>query len=160
MSVESHRERLRVPLWWWPACLGLGAVLAAEVHLGHRGLRSWLPYALVLPAVAALLWWLGRIRIRVADGEVLVDDARLPLRYIAGAVPVVEAAKRAALGPQLSPLAFVIHRPWLSGVVKVTLADPADPTPYWIVSSRRPAELAAAINCGDRNSARQPGGTG
>ena len=155
MTVDSHDERLRVPLWWWPAGLSLGALLAAEIHLGHRGLRSWLPYVVLVPAVAALLWWLGRIRVRVGDAELFVDDAHLPLRHVAAAVPVTGEAKRAALGPRLSPLAFVVHRPWLPGAVKVSLADPADPTPYWIVSSRRPAGLAAAITAGALPS---PGG--
>jgi hypothetical protein len=145
VTVDSHDERLRVPLWWWPVGLSLGALLAAEVHLGHRGLRSWVPYVVMLPVVAALLWWLGRIRVRVSAAELFVDDAHLPLRHVSGAVPVTGEAKRTALGPRLSPLAFVVHRPWLRGAVKVSLADPADPTPYWIVSSGRPADLAAAI---------------
>jgi len=31
-------------------------------------------------------------------------------------------------------------------VVRVPITDPADPAPYWLLSSRRPRELAAAIN--------------
>lgn len=143
--MTEHSERLRVPLWWWPVSLGLTALLAAEIALGHRGLRSWMPYVVVLPTVAVALWWLGRIRIWVTDGELFVDDAHLPLRYICAAVPVTGEAKRMALGPRLSALAFVVHRPWVGGAVKLTLDDPADQTPYWIVSSRRPADLAAAI---------------
>ncbi|PZS34847.1 MAG: DUF3093 domain-containing protein [Pseudonocardiales bacterium] len=148
MTVEAHDERLRVPLWWWPAALGLGGALAAEVHAGQPGLRAWLPYVVVLPTVSALLWWAGRVRVRVADSELFVDDAHLPLRYVSTAVPVAGEAKRTALGPRLSALAFVVHRPWVRGAVKLTLDDPADPTPYWIISSRRPADLAAAIIAG------------
>ena len=29
--------------------------------------------------------------------------------------------------------------------VELTLDDPADPVPYWIVSTRRPSQLAEAI---------------
>jgi hypothetical protein len=29
--------------------------------------------------------------------------------------------------------------------VQVVLADPADPTPYWVISSRDPGKLATAI---------------
>jgi hypothetical protein len=161
VTVDGHDERLRVPLWWWPVGLALAAGLAAEIHLGYRGLRSWLPYVVVLPPAAAMLWWVGRIRVRVADGELFVDDAHLPLRYVSAAVPVSGEAKRAAMGPRLSPLAFVVHRPWVPGAVKVHLDDPADPTPYWLVSSRRPADLAAAITGGKGiGSARHPGVTG
>jgi len=148
--VDSHRERLRVPLWWWPPALALGGLLAAEIHLGSGGLRSWLPYAVVLPAVAAGLWSLSRVRVRVAGDELWVDDAHLPLHFICAAEPITGETKRAALGPDLSPLAFVVLRPWVRAAVKVTLADPADPTPYWVISSRRPADLVAAIAAGSR----------
>lgn len=148
--MHRHDERLRLPLWWWPVGLGAGALLAAEIHLGYPGLRSWLPYLVVLPLVAVLMWRLGRIRIRVdsrVDGaELWVDDAHLPLRHVASVEPLDREGLRAALGPDLNALAFVVHRPWVWGAVRVRLDDPADPTPYWIVSSRRPQELAAVLN--------------
>lgn len=144
--MERHDERLRTPLWFWPAGLAAGGLLAAEIHLGYPGPRSWLPYLVVLPVVAALLWRLGRVRIRVDEAELWVDDAHLPLRLIAGVEPLHGDGKRAALGPELHALAFVVHRPWVPGAVKVALADPADPTPYWIVSSRHPERLAAVLN--------------
>jgi hypothetical protein len=31
-------------------------------------------------------------------------------------------------------------------VVRIPLTDPTDPSPYWLVSSRRPQKMAAAIN--------------
>ncbi|HWJ84512.1 MAG TPA: DUF3093 family protein, partial [Cellulomonas sp.] len=34
---------------------------------------------------------------------------------------------------------------WIHAGVRIELVDPADPTPYWIVTSRRPDELAAAL---------------
>jgi hypothetical protein len=53
--------------------------------------------------------------------------------------------RREVLGVGADPLAFVVQRPWVAGAVQVVLDDPADPTPFWVVSSRRPVELAAAI---------------
>jgi hypothetical protein len=49
------------------------------------------------------------------------------------------------LGVGADPLAFVVQRPWVPGAVQVLLNDPADPTPYWVISSRRPTQLAAAL---------------
>jgi len=43
------------------------------------------------------------------------------------------------------PLAFVVQRPWIKGAVQVLLDDPADPTPFWVVSSRHPVDLATAL---------------
>ncbi|TML21857.1 MAG: DUF3093 domain-containing protein, partial [Actinobacteria bacterium] len=108
---------------------------------------------ILLPLTAAGLWYLGRIKVGVRDGELWVDDAHLPVRYI-GEVGVLDAAgRRAALGPRADPLAFVVQRPWISGAVLVVLDDPADPTPYWVVSARHPEKLARAVLAAKANPA-------
>jgi len=145
LATAAYRERLAVPWWWWPTAPAFAALLAAEVYLGVPGLATWIPYVALLPAALATLWWLGRLQIAVADDEFLVDDARLPLRFVARVVALDRVAKRDLLGPGAHPQAFVVQRPWISGGVQVILNDPADPTPYWVVSSRRPKELAQAL---------------
>lgn len=150
-----YAERLVLPWWLWLPALGLAGLLAAEVHLGAGGARAWVPYAVLLPLTALGLWWLGRIRVAVTDGELRVDDARLPVRYIGQVVALDAAGKREILGPSAHPLAFVVQRPWVPGVVQVVLDDPADPTPYWIVSSRRPERLAAVLRTAQRPEAQQ-----
>lgn len=143
--VERYAERLAVPWWLAVALLGLATLLAAEVHLGAGGTRAWLPYAVMLPLTAGGLWYLSRIRITVAGDELRVDDARLPVRYVADAVPLDTDGRRQILGSAAHPLAFVIQRPWVGGAVQLVLDDPADPTPYWVISSRHPEQLAAAV---------------
>ncbi|WP_089153819.1 DUF3093 domain-containing protein [Micromonospora sp. NBS 11-29] len=140
-----YAERLGLPWWAWPVGLAGAGLLAAELWLGATGLRAWLPFLLLVPAAAAALWWLGRIRVRVGDGELRVDDAHLPVRYVADVVPLDAAGRREVLGVGADPLAFVVQRPWIGGAVQVVLDDPADPTPFWVVSTRHPVELAAAL---------------
>lgn len=129
----------------WLVTAAVVVLLAAEIWLGSRGPRAWLPFVVLLPASAWALWWLGRIRVAVDDDELLVDDARLPLRFVADAVALDAAGRREVLGVGAHPYAFVVQRPWIGGAVQVVLNDPADPTPYWVVSSRHPVRLAAAI---------------
>ncbi|GHJ09426.1 hypothetical protein TPA0907_37930 [Micromonospora humidisoli] len=127
------------------AGVALAGLAAVELWMGAGGVRAWLPFVLLLPATLAGLWWLGRVRVAVADGELWVDDAHLPVRYVADAVPLDAAGRREVLGVGADPLAFVVQRPWIGGAVQVVLDDPDDPTPFWVVSSRRPTELAAAL---------------
>jgi hypothetical protein len=129
----------------WPAALGVAAILGVEMVLVFPGLPGWLPFAVLAPLTAALLLWTGRIRVAVTDGEFRVDDARLPVAVIADVVALDAAGKREALGVGAHPLAFVIQRPWVGPAVQVLLDDPADPTPYWVISTRRPVELATAL---------------
>src|SRR4029079_573453 len=53
----DHDERLTVPWWWWPPALLIAVLMAAELHMGYPGVRSWLPYVLLLPLAAAVLIW-------------------------------------------------------------------------------------------------------
>lgn len=144
-AAPPYAERLTLPWWAWPAGLAVAGLLAAELWLGATGVRAWLPFVVLIPATVAGLAWLGRIRLAVRDGELWVDDAHLPLRYVADVVPLDAAGRREVLGVGADPLAFVVQRPWAGGAVQVVLDDPADPTPFWVVSTRRPVALAAAI---------------
>ncbi|MET8373306.1 DUF3093 domain-containing protein [Micromonospora profundi] len=141
----AYAERLDLPWWLWLAGLLAAALLAVEIWMGGSGVRAWMPFAVLLPVTAAGLWWLGRIRVAVTDSELQVDDARLPVGFVADVIALDADGRREVLGVGADPLAFVVQRPWISGAVQVVLNDPADPTPFWVVSSRRPVELAEAL---------------
>jgi hypothetical protein len=152
-----YRERLTVSWWLWPCALAVAGLMAAEIHLGYGGVRAWLPYATLLPLTAVLLGWLGRLQVRVTDTELHVDDAHIPLTFLTVAETLDAAATRRALGRDGHPLAFVVRRPWVPTAVRVGVHDPADPTPYWLVSTRRPAALVAALGLADvSNRADEP----
>lgn len=134
-----------MPLWWWAVGIGVAALLAAEVHLGSPGVRAWLPYLVTVPLAVWALVRLGSLRVRVGAGELWVGKAHVPLHLVSRIAEVPVTAKRSALGRQLDPAAFVQHRPWVPAMLLLVLDDPSDPTPYWLVSTRRPVELAAAV---------------
>lgn len=143
--TDRYVERLRLPWSMWLAGVTAAALLATEIWMGSDGVRAWLPFVVLLPASLVALWWLGRIRVAVRADELLVDDARLPVRFVTDAIALDAAGRREVLGVGADPLAFVVQRPWVPGAVQVVLDDPADPTPYWVVSSRHPVRLAEAI---------------
>ena len=113
--------------------------------MGAGGVPGWVPFAVVLPLTAAVMLWIGRLRVAVTPEEFLVDDARLPVSVIADVVALDADGKREVLGVGAHPLAFVVQRPWIGGAVQVLLDDPADPTPFWVISTRHPVELATAL---------------
>ena len=138
-------ERLTVPLWWWPLGLGVATLLAAEVHMGYPGMRAWLPYVVTVPLTCVMLVWLGRHRIQLSGGELRVGPAHVPVRHLGQVEVIHPAGKRRALGPDLDPAAFVLHCAWIGPMVRITITDPADPTPYWVFSVRRAEGLAALL---------------
>jgi hypothetical protein len=142
-----------VPWWWWPLGFGLAGLIAFEVNLGVRALPNWLPYAVLFTVATGTLLWLGRIEIRVTAGpdaqaagvELCVGDAHLPITAIARSAEIPRSAKSAALGRQLDPAAYVLHRAWVGPMVLVVLDDPDDPTPYWLLSCRHPQRVLSAL---------------
>lgn len=144
-AAPAYSERLGLTWWIWPVSLLVVAIVAFEILLGFHDVPTWVPFAVLVPLTVAGLLWTGRIRVAVTDGELRVDDARLPVEFIADVVALDSDGKREALGVGAHPLAFVIQRPWIGPAVQVLLNDPDDPTPYWIVSTRRPVELATAL---------------
>ncbi|MFC6012591.1 DUF3093 domain-containing protein [Nocardia lasii] len=149
-GTRLYAERLWVPLWWWPVGFAIAALLAAEIHMGAPGLRAWLPYLLLAPVPVWILLWMSRHRLDVtvaADGtaELRVDRAHLPVSFVARAAAVAPTAKSAALGRQLDPAAYVQHRAWIGSMALLVLDDPDDPTPYWLISTRRPDRVLAAL---------------
>ena len=144
-----YRERLSVPWWWWPPGLGLAALVALEVNQGAPALPVWVPFAVLLPVAAVVLLWFGRIEVRVVGGagetELTVGAAHVPVSAIARSAEVPKSAKSAALGRQLDPAAYVVHRAWVGPMILLVLDDPDDPTPYWLVSCRHPDRALAAL---------------
>lgn len=148
-QAVRYRERLRVPWWWWLPAMGLAALIALEVNQGVGALPTWLPYAVLFPVAAVALLWLSRTELRVvgsSDGtEIWIGDAHLPVAVIARMAEVPRSAKSAALGRQLDPAAYVVHRAWVGPMVLLVLDDPDDPTPYWLISANNPDKLLAAL---------------
>jgi hypothetical protein len=145
---DRYLERLFVPWWHWLLPLVAAGLLAAEVPMGFPSVPSWLPYALLVPLMAGALAWLSRVKVGVAGGELLAGDAHLPLRYVGQVEVLTGAEKRVALGRELDPAAFVLHRGWVPAAIRVELTDPEDPTPYWIFSARSPKRIAALLEQG------------
>jgi hypothetical protein len=147
-----YRERLWVPWWWWPLGFGLAGLIAFEVNLGVRALPTWLPFAALFAVAAAVLLWMGRIEIKVTAGsqagagvELWAGEAHLPVTVITRSAAIAPSAKSAALGRQLDPAAYVVHRAWVGPMILLVLEDPDDPTPYWLVSCRHPERVLSAL---------------
>ncbi|MCW2685554.1 MAG: hypothetical protein JWR37_444, partial [Mycobacterium sp.] len=107
------------------------------------------PFAALVALAVAVLLWLGKTEVRVAtsadQAELWVGQAHLPADVIARSAEVPRTAKSAALGRQLDPAAYVVHRAWVGPMVLLVLDDPDDPTPYWLVSCRHPDRMLSAL---------------
>lgn len=144
----GYDERVAPPLWVWLGVLTVAAISAATLHGGATGWRSVLPYVVLLPLAVAGLVAASRGRVRVAAGVLHVPGARIPLSAIGGVTPLDREGTRRVRGPLAEPRAFVSTRGWFTSSVRLQVEDPEDDTPYWLVGTRYPHELAAVLQRG------------
>lgn len=140
----TYRERLTLSWWWILVIAGL-ILSVAVVYFVYQPpqVAGLLTLALVVLAAAATV--AGATRISV-DADGLHCGAHLLQSPYLGEVRALSAEQtRERLGPRADPRAFLLTRFYVSRAVEVTVEDPADPHPYWLVSTRRPEELADAI---------------
>jgi hypothetical protein len=144
----GYDEKLRTPWWWYLIAVGIACLLAGEFHISGLGLTDWIPFGTLVPLSILLVWWLGRGRLQITDDEVRVRGAHVALRYVSGAVALDAGTLRRVVGREGDPAAFVSIRPWIGPGVQLWLDDADDPTPYWVVSSRHPERVVAALRRG------------
>ncbi|MDT5119559.1 MAG: hypothetical protein QOE30_5298 [Mycobacterium sp.] len=118
--------------------------------MGVKALPDWLPFVTLFIVATGTLLWMGRVEIRVTaadDGvaQLWAGEAHLPVTVVARSAEIAPAAKSAALGRQLDPAAYVLHRAWVGPMILLVLDDPDDPTPYWMVSCRHPERVLSAL---------------
>ena len=101
--------------------------------------------AIVLYASAVGLLILGSPRVEVTEHTLVAGRARLPLSNVGRATGYVGAEATAERGIRLDARAWLVIRGWIAPVVKIVVEDETDPTPYWLVSTRHPKELVAAL---------------
>ncbi|GAA3960449.1 DUF3093 domain-containing protein [Gordonia caeni] len=161
-SADRYSERLTVPLWWWFLAAGLVALLGYQVQLAAY-MQSWsyLFYPVFGVLTAWLLFSMSRMKIRVdADGALHAHKALLPADVVARGATVPPSARSAAMGRQLDPAAFLVYRSWIKPMVLLVLDDPDDPTPYWLISTRHPDKVLAAMGITDAAAAPATPDTG
>lgn len=141
----GYDERLHVPLRWW----ALLTMFLATVLLAFLvATPAWAAFAvtgtLALVAVAVLVGY-GAARVSVHDGTFRAGRAQIPVSLLGAPVALDAAASHRVAGVDADARAYLLLRPYVKRSVRVPVQDPADPAPYWLVSTRRPDRLVAAL---------------
>ncbi|MGD0557236.1 MAG: DUF3093 domain-containing protein [Streptosporangiaceae bacterium] len=154
--MRSYSERLRVPVSWWLLSIPTIAVLGAEIfaYANMRGMGPAVVYIVFTAVVGGFLLAWGATSIKVTDGVLQAGGDALSLEYV-GEVAALDEKQSARLrGPRGDPTAHLLLRPYLKRTVYISVTDTGSSHPYWLIATRHPDELAAAIE-----SCRQPSGS-
>lgn len=138
-----HSERLLPSPAGWFGIVAFALVLGIALTVAG-------PVAAVVTAVVTLVvgcavaWWTSPV-VEVRDGVLRAGGTEIPTSLLADVVTLDREGVRTQMGTGWDARAFACLRTWAGGAVRATVVDPADPTPFWVVSTRRPDDLAAAV---------------
>ncbi len=144
-GAAGHDERLAVPLRWWVQGTMLVASLWLALAVATPGLVSWGVSGLCLLLLVGLLLTYGAAPVRVDATTFRAGRASIAGHHL-GRVDELDAeAARLLAGRDADARAYLLLRPYRKRAVRVEILDPRDPAPYWLVSTRHPERLAAAL---------------
>ena len=145
-EAVRYAEVLRVPLRWW----ALSTMFHVTVFVAFAVATPLLVAVLTTAAlvVVTTTWFLGygSARLVVTDRVFRAGRAQIEVSWLADPRPLDAEETGRAAGRDADARAWLVLRPYLRESVMVQVVDPTDPVPYWLVSTRRPAELAATLS--------------
>jgi hypothetical protein len=81
------------------------------------------------------------------DGkELRIDRAHIDIKYLGEATILDAPAMRLLRTRDADPAAYLAIKFWTPKGIKITVVDPRDPTPYWLITSKRGEEIAALLD--------------
>ena len=138
------KEVIRPPLWLLAFIyfMFLSLVIAVWAALGNfSALVTLIALTLALLAIAMT----AKSEVRIIEDELVIGKAHIGVKYLAGVEILDKNAMRLLRTRDADPAAFLAIKFWMSTGVKITLNDPRDPTPYWLVSCKKGKELKSTL---------------
>lgn len=142
--VTEYRERLIPGIGLFAAVLLVAPAVA--MVLMPIAINAAIPAGIIAYLLIATFLFATSPRVSVSDGVLRAGNAQISVDQL-GEIELLGAeALRRALGPGLDMRSFLLIRGWIHRGVRIANIDPADPAPYWIITTRRPQALAEAID--------------
>jgi hypothetical protein len=138
------RERLTVPAYWW-ALAGVAAFAGLLAFGFYLGPLWGIGVAVGVLGVLIAVFVSAAVSIVVDATTLRVGRSVIELDYLGEVTDLDAEQTTRRAGVEADARAHLVLRPYVPTAVQVVLVDPDDPVPYWLISSRHPYELAAAL---------------
>lgn len=140
--MDDYSKKLS-PAWWMVVALFLFVPTTALIFLPLSvPLGLSVGFALWLGSSGVL--WLFAPTIAVDSQYVRAGRAAIEHRFVTGMEIYRGREATEQRGTLLDARAWLVIRGWVDPVVKITVQDDLDPTPYWLVSAKNPEEFVSA----------------
>ena len=142
----EYVESLSAPASWWLFVAGLAVAVWWIFVLATPMAFAVGAGVVVAAALGFALWSYGRAVVVVEGKEVGALGARIDVTYCGPATALDAERTATTRGRDADARAYLALRPYIATSVRLEVSDERDPTPYWLISTRHPARLVAAID--------------
>ena len=139
------KEVLRPPIWVlvFIYFLLLSLVIAIWAAFDNNvALVAFITATIAIIYIAIAM----RSTITLDGDELRIDRAHIDIKYLGSATVLDSPAMRLLRTRDADPAAYLAIKFWMPKGIKITVVDPRDPTPYWLITSKRGEELAALLD--------------
>ena len=144
LKGKTYFEQISWGIWIW----FFVAILCASIYLA-----IWAPLgnisALVITLISIFGFYYLSLKMQtttyIQDNFLYVNQAKIDLKFLKNAKALDESEFKKVIGSDADPAAFLAINFWVKTGVKIEVNDKNDPTPYWLISSKRASELAKIL---------------
>lgn len=137
-------ETVRPPLWLLAFIFFLLGSVALSMWAAldnPAGLITLILSLIALPVINNAML----LRIEITQKDLRVGRAHIQRAYLGQATALDVERMRLTRGRDADPAAYLALRFWQPRGVKIEVTDDRDPTPYWLVSSKKAKGLVEAL---------------
>jgi len=141
-----YQERALPSLGFYAATLFVPVALFL-IALPFSEVVGLIVAAMSILTIIFLSWILAPL-ITLTTENLNVGKVSIDKKWLGSAIEVTGTDAFLERGTRLDTRAFTRFQIGVKSLVKIELADPQDPTPYWLIATRNPEVLAGLINKG------------
>ena len=138
------KEVLRPPIW---VLAFIYFLLLSLVIALWAAFENTVAFTSFVAATIAIIYIAYAMRSTITfDGEELrIDRAHIESKYLGKVTILDSGAMRLLRTRDADPAAYLAIKFWAPTGIKIEVTDPRDPTPYWLITSKRGEEIAALL---------------
>lgn len=141
--MKTYREIMRPAPWLYVAAVLV--IPAIVLVLAPINMLFGIILSVVVYAAIVILMVVKSPSIELTATQLRVGKANIAREYLGAASAFSGSHAIEQRGIKLDARAWVMFTGWVDPVVRIDIVDPSDPTPYWLISTRRPEEFVAAL---------------
>lgn len=133
-------EKIRWSLPVWLFLLFLSTSFGWAVWAAFTVTAALTTFAIICVGLI-FAYYRNTLIIRCDHNWLYVGRAKIERKYLGNIEKLNSELMARARGRELDPAAYLALRFWVKGGLRISINDPRDPTPYWLLSSRKTNEL-------------------